>query len=38
MWHGVGIHVAEAAEAVPGGVDTESDLEQVRNIIAARGQ
>jgi 3-deoxy-manno-octulosonate cytidylyltransferase (CMP-KDO synthetase) len=31
--NGVGIHVADAVEAVPGGVDTEQDLESVINII-----
>ncbi|WP_027330950.1 3-deoxy-manno-octulosonate cytidylyltransferase [Marinimicrobium agarilyticum] len=30
MWQGETIHVAEACEAVPGGVDTEADLERVR--------
>ncbi|MCV6604564.1 MAG: 3-deoxy-manno-octulosonate cytidylyltransferase [Porticoccaceae bacterium] len=29
MWHGVGIHVAEAVAAVPGGVDTPEDLQRV---------
>jgi CMP-2-keto-3-deoxyoctulosonic acid synthetase len=33
MANGVGIHVADAVEAVPGGVDTEQDLESVINII-----
>jgi 3-deoxy-manno-octulosonate cytidylyltransferase (CMP-KDO synthetase) len=31
--NGVGIHVADAVEAVPGGVDTEQDLESVINTI-----
>ena len=31
--NGVGIHVADAVEAVPGGVDTKQDLESVLNII-----
>ena len=31
--NGVGIHVADAVEAVPGGVDTEQDLELVINKI-----
>jgi len=26
LWHGIRIHVAEAAEAPPPGVDTEADL------------
>ena len=30
LYHGVGIHVALAQEAVPGGVDTQSDLDAVR--------
>lgn len=29
LWHGRNIHVAEACEAVPGGVDTEADLLRV---------
>lgn len=29
MWHGVGIHVADACAEVPGGVDTEADLQAV---------
>jgi 3-deoxy-manno-octulosonate cytidylyltransferase (CMP-KDO synthetase) len=33
MANGVGIHVADAVEAVPGGVDTEQDLESVINTI-----
>lgn len=35
MAHGVRIHVAEASEAVPGGVDTEEDLQLVRKILAS---
>lgn len=27
MWHGVPIHVADAVETVPGGIDTEEDLQ-----------
>lgn len=30
MWQGKRIHVAEAVEAVPGGVDTAEDLERIR--------
>jgi 3-deoxy-manno-octulosonate cytidylyltransferase (CMP-KDO synthetase) len=30
LYQGVGIHVATAVEAVPGGVDTQADLEAVR--------
>lgn len=33
LHYGVGIHVAEAVEAVPGGVDTEVDLELVRTMV-----
>ncbi len=33
MWQGEVIHVAEACEAVPGGVDTEADLERVRLLL-----
>ena len=34
MWHGVAIHVEPACEAVPGGVDTPEDLEQLRAQLA----
>lgn len=27
LWHSVGIHVADACQAVPGGVDTQADLD-----------
>jgi 3-deoxy-manno-octulosonate cytidylyltransferase (CMP-KDO synthetase) len=30
MANGVAIHVAPAIEAVPGGVDTQADLERLR--------
>lgn len=30
LYNGVGIHVAEASERVPGGVDTQADLDAVR--------
>jgi len=33
--HGVRIHVSEALEAVPGGVDTEEDLRLVQKILAS---
>lgn len=33
MWKGESIHVAEACEPVPGGVDTEEDLQAVRALI-----
>ena len=33
MWHGVGIHVAEAVAAVPGGVDTREDLQRVIKLL-----
>lgn len=33
LHYGVGIHVAQAVEAVPGGVDTEVDLELVRSML-----
>lgn len=29
LWHGIRIHVAEAAESPPPGVDTEADLARV---------
>ncbi|MGS2722413.1 3-deoxy-manno-octulosonate cytidylyltransferase [Porticoccus sp. GXU_MW_L64] len=35
MWQGVGIHVAEACAAVPGGVDTPQDLQRVIEQMAA---
>jgi len=37
LYHGVGIHVAAAAEPVPAGVDTRADLEAVRAHLAAAG-
>lgn len=37
LYNGVGIHVAEASSAVPGGVDTEGDLELVRAHFAGQG-
>jgi 3-deoxy-manno-octulosonate cytidylyltransferase (CMP-KDO synthetase) len=33
MWQGHRIHVADAVEAVPGGVDTEEDLLRIRQLI-----
>jgi 3-deoxy-manno-octulosonate cytidylyltransferase (CMP-KDO synthetase) len=36
--HGVGIHVAEAVEAVPPGVDTASDLDKARSHFARSEQ
>ncbi|TXS93000.1 3-deoxy-manno-octulosonate cytidylyltransferase [Parahaliea maris] len=33
LYHGVGIHVAEACAAVPGGVDTAEDLERLRELL-----
>lgn len=36
LWNGHRIHVAEAVEAVPGGVDTEEDLQRVRQLLADR--
>lgn len=34
MWHGHRIHVAQAAETPPAGIDTQADLERVRALIA----
>lgn len=34
MWNGESIHVAEAKALVPGGVDTEEDLQRVINLLA----
>lgn len=33
MWNGIGIHVADAVEPVPAGIDTEEDLQAAINII-----
>ena len=33
MWHGVGIHVADAIEPVPTGIDTEEDLQAIIELI-----
>jgi 3-deoxy-manno-octulosonate cytidylyltransferase (CMP-KDO synthetase) len=35
LWHGVRIHVADAAETPPPGVDTPEDLERVRRLLEA---
>lgn len=35
LYHGVGIHVAEACAAVPGGVDTAEDLQRLRRLLQA---
>ena len=35
LWHGVRIHVADALEAPPTGVDTPEDLERVRRLLGA---
>ncbi|WP_137886934.1 3-deoxy-manno-octulosonate cytidylyltransferase [Pseudomonas sp. 2FE] len=35
LWHGVRIHVADALEAPPTGVDTPQDLERVRRLLGA---
>jgi 3-deoxy-manno-octulosonate cytidylyltransferase (CMP-KDO synthetase) len=37
LYHGVRIHVAEAREKVPAGVDTQADLDAVRAYVAAGG-
>ncbi|WP_462382450.1 3-deoxy-manno-octulosonate cytidylyltransferase [Pseudomonas sp. Marseille-QA0892] len=34
LWHGVRIHVDDALEALPAGVDTPEDLERVRRLLA----
>ena len=36
LYNGVGIHVATAAQGVPGGVDTQGDLDAVRARVAAQ--
>ena len=38
LHHGVGIHVAPACEAVPAGVDTQNDLDQVVALLAVTGK
>ncbi len=38
LWHGIRIHVAEATEAPPPGVDTEADLARVAAEFAESGQ
>jgi 3-deoxy-manno-octulosonate cytidylyltransferase (CMP-KDO synthetase) len=38
MENGVRIHIAKACVDIPGGVDTEADLQKVRSILAARGK
>jgi 3-deoxy-manno-octulosonate cytidylyltransferase (CMP-KDO synthetase) len=35
LWHGVRIHVADAIESPPAGVDTPEDLERVRQLLGA---
>ncbi|UVJ42709.1 3-deoxy-manno-octulosonate cytidylyltransferase [Pseudomonas sp. LS1212] len=35
LWHGVRIHVADAVQSPPGGVDTPEDLERVRRLLEA---
>ena len=35
LWHGKRIHVADAIEAPPAGVDTAEDLERVRKLLGA---
>lgn len=34
LHHGVAVHVADACESVPGGIDTEADLQRVRAWLA----
>ncbi len=38
LWQGERIHVAQACEVPPAGVDTEADLERVRKLYLARQQ
>lgn len=38
LWNGHRIHVQEAVAKVPGGVDTEEDLERVRSLISINSQ
>nr|WP_298169254.1 3-deoxy-manno-octulosonate cytidylyltransferase [uncultured Pseudomonas sp.] len=35
LWHGVRIHVADALQAPPAGVDTQDDLDRVRRLLGA---
>ena len=36
LWFGCRIHVADAREIPPAGVDTPEDLQRVRQLLAAR--
>ena len=36
MWNGAHIHVAQADEPLPGGVDTQQDLDHMRKVLAGR--
>lgn len=36
LWNGAAIHVAESCVAVPGGVDTEEDLQRVHRLMGAQ--
>ncbi|MEH6648988.1 MAG: 3-deoxy-manno-octulosonate cytidylyltransferase [Motiliproteus sp.] len=36
MWNGAHIHVAQADEPLPGGVDTQQDLDHMRQLLADR--
>ena len=38
LWHGIRIHVTEAAEVPPPGVDTEADLARVAAELEGSGQ
>lgn len=33
LWHGVNIHVGDAEQAPPAGVDTQADLERIRGLL-----
>lgn len=35
LWHGIRIHVADAVEAPPAGIDTAEDLDRVRKLLGA---
>jgi 3-deoxy-manno-octulosonate cytidylyltransferase (CMP-KDO synthetase) len=36
LWNGVGIHVDEADETPPAGVDTPEDLERIRQLLVLK--
>ena len=33
LWHGIEIHVEQAVENIPPGIDTETDLQRIRAVL-----